>query len=576
MNRIKSYWPELCMLLVLVALGPLLVLEAQHLWSRTHFQFFPIAWIAFAYLVYRSGAPTWTSSSGRIWTASIAVAAAVCSMGLGAYRGSPWMFHASAIFWIAAWGLLRLDSVPTPRWLGWTLLLWITLPLPLGYDSELVQRLQAISSESAGSLLDLIGTPHLRLGNLFEVRPKKLFVDEACSGVDSLYSLSAVTILIILLQRKPFVVGFLALLSVPAWAWLGNVVRLTLIAWLLDTYGIDLSEGTAHTILGLVIFAATALCLLSLIQSLGLLFVRFSSGAVPRENRGWHLAYNRLVCWPGKAPEFKTEEDVFFAKEQKKKPLIEKPKLAPLPFPEWKILGRPALWLVPLFAMLGVGIGAINGGLMLKRQAVESSVALPHFDEAIVESQITINDMPEKMSGSTRTGFGGQHRSLNDFFGEYSRIWQYQNGESVAMLSLDFPFRGFHPLWVCYQNSGNTVIGVPEAMTVSAAGSNDWHVDLVELRSETGEMSYLWFTMFEGNGKPIELGKYKSGLDDRVAERLITPDYASAPVTYQYQLYIQTGDKISAEQKKDMFELFKAGLPYAVEAVKKISAENLR
>ncbi len=64
--------------------------------------------------------------------------------------------------------------------------------------------------------------PHMRNANIIEIKGIQLFVEEACSGIGSLYALLAAAALLLLINRRSFFCSVLVLLSVPVWAMMGN------------------------------------------------------------------------------------------------------------------------------------------------------------------------------------------------------------------------------------------------------------------------------------------------------------------------------------------------------------------
>ena len=93
----------------------------------------------------------------------------------------------------------------------------MTLPFPAGYDDKLIQFLQRQSSHLTSMILDCIGILHLPAGNVLELAQKRLFVDEACSGVDSLYALMAICLCLVLWFRQRLFVAVVSLSLVPIW-----------------------------------------------------------------------------------------------------------------------------------------------------------------------------------------------------------------------------------------------------------------------------------------------------------------------------------------------------------------------
>ncbi|MCC6508347.1 MAG: exosortase U [Pirellulaceae bacterium] len=575
MRSIQGRFPEFCLGLCLVCLAPLVWLQAVHLWERPHFQFFPLAWLAFGALITTRSELKWSSSLGRRRLGSVVWAAGVLAGLAGALLFSPWLGQAACVLCISGWGWLRLATVPPFRWFGWSLLLWITVPLPGQLDANLINGLQRISAESAGGLLDLIGIAHLRQGTLIEIRAGKLFVDEACSGIDSLYSLVAIALLMMLWQARPLVVGFFTVITVPIWAWLGNVLRLTTIVICLDRWQVDLSHGWQHTALGFVTFGLSALCLFLTLDALTHLFRRFSTSDLPRDRRQWHLWYNAVVCFPGRAPVLIDEEQQYFE--------VEDPRLKPKP--KSKVERQSTVPAEPKFGRWVVGLMTVScliaAGLSIRNIARDwrdgSSTRLPHFDQAQVKAAIAENGLPEAFEPAKRLAFRHEHRSPDNFLGEHSAVWTYRAPSSDFVCSIDFPFRGYHPLWVCYTNAGQQIQGVPTPVSLPSQADqpqSSQHVVQVKLKDELGNLSYLWFLLFDAQGQPAKINLYDQENDTNpILERLklaLADSVEREPVTYQFQMYVPSSRELSEAEIQSYLKLFDTAIPMAIAQVQKL------
>ena len=566
MQSTKTWLAEICLAVCLLSTLPLLVLQSIHLWDRPHFQFFPLAWVAFGFFIYSEGRIAWST---HLWRQRLGIAfwlAGLMAIIAAAIFFSPWIGQAAAIFCITAWGLLRLDSVPLFRWLGWTLLLWITLPLPGNMDADVVNGLQRLSARSASQLLDLIGILHLRQGTILEIRSRQLFVDEACSGIDSLYSLIAISLLMMLWQKRPLIVGLFTLITVPLWAWMGNVLRLLVIVVLLDRWQIDLSSGWPHTLLGIVTFAISSLCLLVTQTGFAMLFQRFSGSTLPADH-DWHLVYNAVVCFPGKPPEVSTEADQYFRGA---------PAPAPAPKPARpSSLKQPPTWVTVSGLCIGSVLALVINLRSTSRDWMDGrSSRLPHYELSQVTSIFSEKDFPEDFMNAKRVRFQADQRSPESFFGEYSRTWSFSNSGGEFVVSLDFPFRGYHPLWVCYTNAGNQMQGPPASILLSnqAAGERP-HVVHVKFRDDLGNFSYLWFELFDADGQPVAVRNYDQPEDNAMLTRIKTVlanTVVTDPVSYQLQLYVPSSRELTKGELDEYAKVFEAAAPIARQLVQKL------
>lgn len=567
MQSTKPAFTEICLAMCLVGVAPLVVLQAIHLWERPHFQFFPLAWLAFGYFIYAEGAIGWSTNLWRQWVGVGIWAVGLTAVVVAAFFFSPWIGQAAAILCISGWGLLRLDAVQMFRWLAWTLLLWITLPMPGNLDAEVVNGLQRLSAQSASQLLDLMGVLHLPQGTTLEIRSRQLFVDEACSGIDSLYSLIAISLLMMVWQRRPLVVGLFTLLTVPMWAWLGNVLRLLLIVVLLDRWQIDLSEGWPHTVLGIATFAVSSVCLLITLGGFAILFERFSGSSMPEE-RQWHLVYNAIVCFPGKPPTILDETDQYFA-VQPVAPAVKEQKVPR--FSPWQPPGRNMTVVLSLVCLVALGLNARS----TSRDWIDGrSSRLPHYQLSEVDTAFNENDFPETFAKAQRVKYHADQRTPESFYGEYSRSWTFRDPRGDFVLSIDFPFRGYHPLWVCYTNAGNEIQGTPTPILQSSQPATDQpHVVQVKFKDDLDNYSYLWFELFDKDGKPISVKSYDQPEENAIVARLKTvmaDTVARDPVSYQLQLYVPSSRELTKQELDEYAKFFEATAPVARQLVKKL------
>ena len=134
------------------------------------------------------------------------------------------------------------------------LFLLFMIPIPYVIYYSVTFPMQLLSSQAASGLLQLIAMPVLRQGNVINLPNYSLEVVEACSGLRSLMTLSALGAAMAYMTQKTISGGtFLFLLSFPI-AIGANIFRLVITA--LGAYFISakLAEGFLHEISGLVVF----------------------------------------------------------------------------------------------------------------------------------------------------------------------------------------------------------------------------------------------------------------------------------------------------------------------------------
>ena len=134
------------------------------------------------------------------------------------------------------------------------LLLFLLIPIPNQLLSMVTATLQLKVSQASEWVAHLFAIPLFREGNVLHLSDKTFQVVEACSGIRSLISLSTLSLILgyfTLFRWRSIVI--LLLFSVPVAIFI-NIVRVVSLVLVYEWFAIDLSEGMAHTVSGLVLF----------------------------------------------------------------------------------------------------------------------------------------------------------------------------------------------------------------------------------------------------------------------------------------------------------------------------------
>jgi len=150
-------------------------------------------------------------------------------------------------------------------------LLFMTIPLPYLINVLLTRKLQMISSELGAWIIGLFNIPVFLEGNVIELENYTLLVEEACSGLNYLYSLVSIGIIWSYFFKAPRLHKVVLVLSTIPIAVFMNGARVGVTGILVNTSGIEVAEGFMHEFEGLVIFLATCLLLIPIVWLLTLL-----------------------------------------------------------------------------------------------------------------------------------------------------------------------------------------------------------------------------------------------------------------------------------------------------------------
>lgn len=487
-------------LIALIGISPLAWLECASMWNQPHLQFFPLAWGAFAYLTYQRAGEL-TFCEGRLrWAAGLGMLVISFMAGcVSVYISSFWFGYVSALTLITSWTLIRFGHSSTASLLATSSMLFITVRIPSGYDTDLIHYLQYQSSRLLSAALDGMGIVNVPAGNVFEILSKKLFVDEACSGVDSLYALLACSLFIFLLYRAKWIVAVLALPLVFVWASCGNFIRLLIIVLGLEWFQVDLSTGIGHSIIGLVAFVISFGCDLAFITAATAFFES-----------------------PRRSKKPKAIEKV--------KPIIQN---APMTF----------AGAVAFVALTFCGFGAI-GFSALRTRSLQS---FPEIPKPLVEQVFNQGQLPEQIGPWKMRSFQIVEREANNTMGHYSAVWLYVKEDTMLTVSADFPFRGFHRLDFCYTSAGWSIVS--DLRREKLAFDERGTVEIRDMTNQQNNHAHLVYTLFEANGTPAPW----KGVGIRGFERL--EQSILDPITYQVQCIAEASHPISEADRQAVYAI---------------------
>jgi len=149
----------------------------------------------------------------------------------------------------------------------WFALLFIVylVPLPGSFIDSATQPLKQEVSKLAEQILYTFGYPIARNGVILTIGQYQLMVADACSGINSMFSLSAVGLLYLYLMRRPSLLhNAIVLASLIPIAFCANVVRVMFLVLVTYHFGDEAGQGFLHKFSGMVLFIVALLSVLLL------------------------------------------------------------------------------------------------------------------------------------------------------------------------------------------------------------------------------------------------------------------------------------------------------------------------
>ena len=252
-----NFWTVPFLVCAAIAHFPLLWRLGGWLWNRDHYSFFPLALVSvaglllYAVTMHQPGGPP--SAIVRRVIMGLGIFLLVASVLLV----SPWLCGVSAMFVLLAvlfsLGGFRLVRSALPAWL----LLWLIVPVPLSYDQEAILGMQQLATRLSSDMLDLIGYNHVVDGVIIRLEQNVYEVEEACSGIQSLFSMLFCVGLYCAVTRSHPIRTIASLLFSVYWVLVANVIRIVSVVVLRERWGLPFHEGFLHQLLGVIVFAFT-------------------------------------------------------------------------------------------------------------------------------------------------------------------------------------------------------------------------------------------------------------------------------------------------------------------------------
>jgi exosortase len=494
----------------------LVAMQSRLSWEHPHYRFFPIAMLGAGLLVARDGRRLGRLEPGPDRRAVPLLAVAWALLAVACLLGSPWLGSVAAM--VAALAVAdAIGGAPLlravlPAWV----LLCLTIPPPLGLDEMLIARLQTAATSWSSRVLDLLGVFHAREGHVIRLADRRLLIEEACSGVHSLFAVLAGTTFLAIWARRSTGRTIALVVAAVGWVVLGNTLRIVAVTHLAARWQIDATTGWVHEALGVAVFALA----LGLTASTDALLSIF--GDVRRLLRARERAMTMSLDAIPPASE----------------PIIVS---IPTRLPD---LRRTWLGSWRLAASYGVLLAVQP---LLLRPLLEDYF-LPGSVVASRLLALRADDLPASSGPFVREGFRTSRRDLMNNIGRFSQTWSYRWGRRAVAVSVDGPFLGWHDLSACYFGQGWTTPETSSAAEGEAPGGPFVTAGFVRPPDQRGD---LFFILSDTQGRVLD-PPGRGGLLGYVADRLT---FWRTRRTYQVQVFVEGATPLTASER-DQAEAF--------------------
>ncbi len=257
---------------LLVLYVPTYLTLAHGAWNEEHNAHGPLVLLVIAWLAWRErGVLAELPERGATVAGSIALASGLLFYVLGralefvyfeAFSQVPVL--AGVLLFIYGWRGVRLMWFPL-------LYLLFLVPLPGVVVDAATGSLKQMVSVIAENLLYQAGYPIARTGVILTIGQYQLLVADACSGLNSMYSLTAMGLLFLYITWDGnWLRAILMLLAIWPIAFAANIVRVITLVLITYYLGDEAAQGFLHGFSGIMLFLVSLFLLFGLHALLGL------------------------------------------------------------------------------------------------------------------------------------------------------------------------------------------------------------------------------------------------------------------------------------------------------------------
>ncbi|HUP28875.1 MAG TPA: exosortase B [Usitatibacter sp.] len=239
---------------------------ARGLWRDDAYAHGPIVVAVFAWLVWRRRAILLDASSRPAPVSGALSLAAGLALYLLGRTQSLTVFEVASHIPVIAGAVLMLRGIRGLRALAFPILfLCFLVPLPGFILDALTAPLKGFVSMAVELLLSALGYPVERAGVVLDVGGIQMLVADACSGLNSIYSLFALGLLYTQVSGRPtpartaIIVASIVPIAVAA-----NILRVLFLVLVTYHFGADASRGWLHDVAGMLVFVSALLMVVGL------------------------------------------------------------------------------------------------------------------------------------------------------------------------------------------------------------------------------------------------------------------------------------------------------------------------
>jgi len=533
---------------------------AVWLWSREHYQFFPLVLCA-------SAAIAWHRLQDVQWDHTPCLTLRVVGLGIAAFMlfavgalfHSNWLGSLAGILslWALIWFYGGFDIADKLR--GPVFLLLLTIPIPSNFDLRLIIWLQKFATAAASSLLDMLHVWHTTSGVAITTVQRSFMVEEACSGIHSLFSCLCAVIFVCVLRRSGFLRIIINAIQTAGWVIAANAIRVFLVIYAFSEWELTLDKGWPHDALGVATYAFALVMSLStdrlflfLVPTSHIPFV--DAGAT---YSGSGNVVSQLLTFIGGS----TKRINRFLNQGR---LAERLSI-------WVVAGVLVLLFVP-FAVIDYA------RILASARSVSTATNIadaPNFVGNMSEI-VTDNAVPQKVGPWLLLGTDRVNRSPEDPQGTNSTVFKFAGHGLTSSFSVDGYYPEWHDLAYCY-----TALDWKLKSQQNFKDPSTGHdATMLSLYTDEGQYIVAYFSCFDSRLQSVKPGAATLGVLPtlRVLMERLPWSAASDPDTkkilppvFQLQLMCSSPHELLDHERENLQQLFGVLSQHALQSFTKAS-----
>ena len=368
------------------------------------------------------------------------------------------------------------------------------VPPPLMLDQQVHQLLAGLAARLSQGWLDAMQVLHVVQGTIVATAEKRFFVDDACSGTNTMLVAICVAVIISCFNQRSWLHTLVLLVTAGLISVASNVLRICLVIGGLHYWRLELDQGAAHEAVGVLFFLLDLLLVWS-------------------ADHGWHFIFNSSSS--------KAVADPFAA-------------LA-VPAPTSRLLGG-----------LSMSVAAIGLTLLLGPELL--TLTRPHHGPVAAKglTEADAFQLPGELAGWVREGNQPVEDSMIGKLGVRNQVWRYHKGAQEVYVAVNYPFTGFHDTRLCYSGQGWQF---QQQVDGALPGDTQNTVRFLEMNQPTElARAQLWLSVLDEHGTAQTFASEKPL--DRLADRLLSRWSNPGPVPSTYVLQIMSLEPTNDAQTK--------------------------